>query len=507
MLGIDVQPRAALDNRRLTEAAALFTIAAAGLFLALRPPVGDFWAAQARRSAAMHGVGLHYWFSWFGGTIPGHYSVISTFLSQYIDVGVLGAVATAAIPPLTYQLLRGAQRQVLATWLAAVACVFSLWSGRVPFALGTVGMLLGLLAVRADRRLLAVVAAAGTALTSPVSGAFLALSVAGLIIHKPALRPVALATVGTVGSCLLGVAVYFGSPGPEGFPALQLIFAGLALLVMLLARPPDYVRTVLFLSIAAFPLLVLIPNGMGANFERYSWIILPVAVAATGLARTRVVAAVAVLSIVPGLVGSLHDLFVASQPMSDLSYYKSLISRLDHTPGLQDYRVEVVPDGTHVAAYALLDHAQLARGYETQSDNKLNAILLSQSLDATTFKIWLDNNAVGYVAIDQHTLRSGPEDRLVRTATPSYLQLVWSDAHWRLYHVDTPTPIVAAPAHVVDADQAQLAVATPQAGRFALRVHWSRFLTVQGPPGARVESDGQGWTTLVAPRPGRYVIR
>jgi hypothetical protein len=29
---------------------------------------------------------------------------------------------------------------------------------------------------------------------------------------------------------------------------------------------------------------------------------------------------------------------------------------------------------------------------------------------------------------------------------------------------------------------------------------------VQGPPGARVESDGQGWSTLIAPRPGRYVI-
>jgi hypothetical protein len=287
----------------------------------------------------------------------------------------------------------------------------------------------------------------------------------------------------------------------------QAVFAGLAMLVLLAARPPDYVRTVMLLSILAFPLVVIIPNGMGANFARFTWIILPVAVAATGLARRRIVAAVAVLAIIPGLVGSTHDLFVASQPMSELSYYKPLIGRLDRIANLQDYRVEVVPDGTHVAAYALLGHAQLARGYETQTDNQLDAVLFSPSLSATTFKIWLDNNAVGYVAIDKQTLRSGAEDQLVRTHTPAYLQLVWSDAHWRLYRVATPTPIVAAPAHVAAADQGHLTIRTPQAGTLALRVHWSRFLTVQGPPGARVQSDGQGWTRLIAPRPGRYVVR
>jgi hypothetical protein len=193
--------------------------------------------------------------------------------------------------------------------------------------------------------------------------------------------------------------------------------------------------------------------------------------------------------------------------MSNLAYYDSLVAQLDHTPGLANYRVEVVPDGTHVSAFALLGHAAIARGYETQSDNAFNAVLNTDDLDATTYKIWLDNNAVGYVAIDHTTLLHSPEDKLVRAGRLSYLRPVWSDARWRLYRVTAATPIVAPPAHVVVAGQAALTITAPQAGTLALRVRWSRFLTVQGPVGARVHSDGQGWTTLVVARPGRYVIR
>ena len=501
-----MQLRQPLANRRLTETAPLFTVAAAAAFLVARPPVGDFWAAQARRSAAEHGVGLHYWFAWFGGTIPGHYSVISTYLSRYVDAGILGAVATVAIPPLTHVLLRGAPHQVLGTWFAAITSAFSLWSGRVPFAVGSVLMLLALMCVKSDRRMLGVVAGAVTALATPVSGVFLGLGLTGVLIHDPKRRPAALVTAGAAGAVLLGVLLYFGTPGPEGFPVASAIWTGVVLLVLLLARPPAYIRTVLIITIVVFPFVVLIPNGMGTNFERFVWICLPTAIIATSEVRRSVALFATGVAAVSGLVGSIRDLTVATQPMSNLAYYDSLITELDHIQGLQNYRVEVVPDGTHVAAYALLDHATLARGYETQSDNELNPVLHSPTLDATTFKLWLDNNAVGYVLIDQHTLKSGPEDRLVRSGSLPYLQLIWTDPHWQLYSVDAATPIVSLPAHVVDAEQAKLTIQTPRAGTLPLRVRWSRFLTVQGATGAQLQSDGHGWTTLIAPRPGRYVI-
>lgn len=501
-----MQLRPALANRRLVDAAPLFTLAAAAAFLVARPPVGDFWAAQARRSAAEHGVGLHYWFSWFGGTIPGHYSVIATYVSRFVDAGILGAVATVAIPPLTLRLLRGARHELLGAWYAAIASAFSLWAGRVAFALGSVVMLLALLCVRSDRRWLAALAGAVTALTSPVSGVFLGLGVSGVVIHDPTRRRAALAAGGASGVVLLGALLYFGNPGPEGFPVGSALWTAFVLLIMLAAKPPPYVRTVLLISIVAFPFIVLVPNGMGTNFERFAWICLPVAIIATSEARRSLALFATACGAVSGIVGSILDLSIASEPQSNLAYYSSLITQLDRTPDLQNYRLEVVPDGTYVAAYALLDHASLARGYETQSDHEFNAILYSSTLDATTYKLWLDNNAVGYVAIDQVTLLSGPEDRLVRSGSLPYLHRVWSDAHWRLYRVDTATPIVSAPGKIIDAEQAQLTIQTPRASTLAVRVRWSRFLTVKGPPGSQVQSDGQGWTTLIAPRAGRYVI-
>jgi hypothetical protein len=494
----------------LREAAPAFTLVAAAAFLIVRPPVGDLWAARARESAALHGVGLRYWFSWFGGTVPGSYSVLAPYLSKFVDAALLGAVATVVITPMCRRLLRGSAHPVAGTWLAAAATSVSLWSGRVPFAAGTALMVAALLAVRADRRVLAPLAGAATALLSPVSGAFLVLGLIGVLVADPRRRVSAAGAAVGAGACLLTVALYFGMPGPEGFRPLQAVAATGAIAAMLLARPARYVRIVLWISLAACPLLALIPNGMGSNFERFSWICLPVATVATARAGRRTGLAVAGIAVSMSIVQSVSDLTVAAQPMSAPAYYTGLIRQLDRTPDLANHRLEVVPDGTHVAAYALLDHAMLARGYETQADNQLNGVLASPYLDAFSYRTWLDDNAVGYVAIDRRTLRRGPEDSLVRAHTPSYLRQVWADAHWRLFRVVLPTPIVASPARLVDADQASLELTTPGAVTVSLRVRWSRFLKIRGigvgGDRAELEPDGYGWTTLVTTRAGHYRI-
>src|ERR1700744_4044831 len=51
---------------------------AAGLsFILVRPPVADLQAADARAAAAARGVGLSYWLSWYSGSAPGDYSVLT----------------------------------------------------------------------------------------------------------------------------------------------------------------------------------------------------------------------------------------------------------------------------------------------------------------------------------------------------------------------------------------------------------------------------------------------
>jgi hypothetical protein len=194
--------------------------------------------------------------------------------------------------------------------------------------------------------------------------------------------------------------------------------------------------------------------------------------------------------------------------MSKPSYVEGLARQLDNLPGLADYRVEVVPDGTHVADYALLSHATLARGFETQSDRQLNEVLLSKKIDAASYRQWLDQNAVAYVALDRRTLQHNPEDQLVRSGRLPYLQQVWSDENWMLFSVARPVPIAERPARVVDADQAHLAIDVPQAGVYDLRVRWSRFLHLSDTttPTGRLERGADGHTVLLADRAGTYTL-
>jgi hypothetical protein len=55
------------DLRLRLLAPTAFVLLNAIVFCLVRPDVPDLWAARARASAAEHGVGLTYWFSWFGG--------------------------------------------------------------------------------------------------------------------------------------------------------------------------------------------------------------------------------------------------------------------------------------------------------------------------------------------------------------------------------------------------------------------------------------------------------
>lgn len=487
----------------------LLAVVNSAAFLLVDPPVGDLWAARARQSAARHGVGLHYWFSWFGGTVPGHYSVLEPMLTRWVSTEVLGAVAAVLLVGLTQLLVRGSHHPLAATWLALAAVVLDLWSGRIPFAVGSVLMLAGLLLVRANRGVGAAAVTVVTALVSPVAAAFTALGVCGLVLHDRARRRAALLVIAAAAVPLGAVGLYFGSPGPEGFDPTQAAFALAAIAVLFLARPAPYVRTVLLLSLPVWLVAVAVPNGLGGNFERFTWIVLPVAVVATARAPRRLAATVGALAVTCSAVGTAKDLYVASRPQSQRGYYAALIRQLDARPDLLGHRIEVVPDGTHLAADLLLGHAYLARGYETQSDNQYARVLNDGPLDAARYRRWLDDNAVAYVLLDHTTTTPSAESTLVRLHRPAYLRQTWTDGHWRLFAVTRPVPIAPAPARVVAAAQARLTVVVSRPARVQLRVRWSRFLTVRSTDGGRARLAAAahcGWTVLTVQRPGRFVL-
>ncbi len=485
--------------------------ASAVAFAIARPAVGDLWAARARQSAAAHGVGLTYWFSWFGGgSTPGSYSVLTPYLSVLLGgAAVLGAIATVAITPLCWRLVQGANHPVAATWTATVVAGVSLWSGRIPFALGTAISVATLIAVRAGRRWPAAVGTGLAVLASPVSGVFIALGLTGTLLVTRSHRQISATAIAVAAVSLGVVAVVYGTPGPEGFHAGQAVAVAVALALFLLAKVPKFLTVVVLLALAVCPLLVVIPNGMGSNFERLVWICLPVAVVATSGIRLPLALGTAAFAVLSGVRGTVADVQVAAQPSASASYYASLARELDTLPALSNYRLEVVGDGTHTAAYALLGHAALARGYETQADNALNRVLMSRTaLTAVSYQAWLDDNAVGYVALPTVAVRAGPEYRLVAAGLP-YLAPVWSDPTWTLLRVRHPNPIVAAPARITDADQSNIEIDVPRAGREYVRVRWSAFLRVNGPddvPAPTLADDGYGWTVLTVARPGHYVL-
>jgi hypothetical protein len=480
-------------------------------FLTIHPAVSDLWAARARASAVLHGVGLTYWFSWFGGgSTPGNYSVLTPYLSAWLGVGLVGAIATVSITPLCWILVRETSHPLAATWVATITAGSNMWSGRIPFAIGSAVSVAAIIAVRNQWRAAAALCAVLAALLSPVSGAFIAIGLTGTLFASRSHRAISATTIAATTFTLGGIGLYFGVPGPEGFSAKQGAATAFVLLAFLVARPPKYLAVVVAVCLTVCPVLIVIPNAMGSNFQRLVWVLLPVAVVATATIRLSVALVACVLAVYSGAVGAVNDVGLARQPMSSPAYYAPLVNELDSLPGLDNYRLEVVDDGTHTAAFALLDHVNLARGFETQTDHALNSVLRSRvGLNEVSYRAWLDANAVGYVAVDRTSVSDNPEYSLVTASDLSYLKIVWSDTHWALMEVAVPTPVVAEPGRMVDAEQSAMTIDVPCACAVSIRVRWSRFLIAgssgDAPP-AQVSNDGHGWTILRTAQPGRYVL-
>lgn len=495
-----------------------FALLNAIAFLLVRPGVPDLWAARARASAVGHGVGLTYWFSWFGGSTPGNYSVITPYLSAKLGTEMVTGVAAVVLTALVTVLVRDTARPEAAAYVTAFGAVGNLWCGRVPFLVGSAFAVAALLCVQRRARTGAAVLATLSVLASPVAGAFLCLGLSGVVLtaRLRAYRPAALFAAAAAASALITVAVMFGAPGPEPYPRYLLGEIVVLIFLMLISSPPDHLRTTLLVSGAAALAVYVVPNGMGSNILRLALFCLPPAVVASSRRPGRVLAMLSAPVLLLSAMSSQSALLSAARPSSYAAYYAPLAAELDTLPAAPDYRLELV--GTKHAAYAaLLDHATLARGWETQQDLALNGSLQSRSLDVRSFRDWLDDNAVGFVALDLPG-DGTPEARLVAAARPNLLQPIWRSAHWQLFAVMSPTPIVGPPAALTASTQSALTVQIPCTCQVSVHVRWSKFLSVnatlpedtadsvEDAHWATLVPDTEGWTTLTASRAGTYVL-
>ncbi|WP_435871126.1 hypothetical protein, partial [Micromonospora wenchangensis] len=394
---------------------------------------------------------------------------------------------------------------------------------------------------RWGRPVLAVAGAVLASASSPVAGLFVGLAGVALLVTRRWADGLLLGVAAAVPLAVTGL--LFGEGGwmnISGTDTLRSVTVSLLVAALVAYRP---VRVGALLSAGGVLAAALVHTPVGLNATRLvTMFALPVLAAAarpparltTWLPRRRAapgsggatrpvpsvglsagtgaVALAVLLAAVcwwlPPVVAA--DVRSADDPTADRGYFAPLAAELGRR-GLTG-RVEVPPTRNYWEA-AQLGGVPLARGWLRQVDIGRNPLFFTTvpgaggtgvPLTADSYRAWLDEYAVQYVAVADAPLSwvGRAEAELVGAGLP-YLTEVWSDRHWRLYAVTDPTPLVAAPGVLVRQDAATLTFRTTAAGQVPVRVRHSPWLTVS--PDATVTPDGP-WTLVTVPHAGTWTL-
>jgi hypothetical protein len=256
---------------------------------------------------------------------------------------------------------------------------------------------------------------------------------------------------------------------------------------------------------------LLIHSPVGSNVERYGVLLAGplLACAALGAREPRrrrsmlafVVVCVALCTSMVWVVwGPVREtLAVAGSEATSASYYAPVERFLASRPG--PVRVEVPLTRSHWEAALLAPSVSLARGWEKQLDSHYDDVLLAKGLTARSYERWLHEQAVAYVALPDVALdpSSAQEGRLIRAGLP-FLREVFASAHWRVYKVLSPTPLVSGAGRLTALGHDSFALQVPTRGSYVVRVRYTRYWTLTGGGGCITEAPG-GWTRVSAGRP------
>ena len=205
--------------------------------------------------------------------------------------------------------------------------------------------------------------------------------------------------------------------------------------------------------VLAATVLVLAPNPVGGNAVRLGALFGGPVLAAVMLAHRPRLSRASMLLLSLALAGGLYWQVTASvnqiarsvgDPSTASTYFAPVSAWLrDHDGGAA--RVEVPPTANHWESAYLAPGFELARGWLRQLDTTRDDIFYSdeEPLTERSYRAWLHENAIRYVALPDAPLdySSAAERRLI-LRDPPYLEPRWSDAHWRVYEVRDPAPLV-----------------------------------------------------------------
>lgn len=498
------------------------------LMLIWSPPVGDL-AAQVFRTELFKQAGMAIWNgSWYGGHYTLTYSLLFPPLAALLGPQLVGGVAVVSSSYLFDRLVRdrwGVETRWATLWFAA-GVVTLLADGQLTFALGVAFGLAALRCLQIGRAPLAIIAAAGCAMSSPVAGAFFA----GVVLAgawergKPANR----AALGAGALALaLTIVPNLAFPEPGQFPfvfssyiAIPLWCAG-ALFVTRNLPEERQLRRVIVGYLLASTLIWLMPNALGGNAVRLGALFGGPVLAAVVLSRRPKATAPAWLfALVLGvtLIGSLYWQLTASvsqiarsvgDPSTSSAYFDPP-SRWLRAHGGQGMRIEVPPTANHWESAYLAPKFELARGWLRQLDTTRDDIFYDENeLTNRAYSAWLRGNAITYVVLPDAPLdySSIAEQELILTEPP-YLKLRDQTEHWRIYQVVNPKPLVApiggGRAQTLWIGRQGFALDVTKPGRFLVRVNFTPYWSISRGSGCLLR--GGNWTVARTAHTGVFRV-
>ena len=496
--------------------------ALAVLMLIWSPPVGDL-AAQVFRTELFQRAGLAIWNgSWHGGHYTLTYSVLFPPLAALLGPQVVGGLAVVSSSYLFDRLVRdrwGVEARWATLWFAA-GVVTLLADGQLTFALGVAFGLASLRCLQTGRGRLAVAAAAGCALASPVAAVFLA-GVVGAGAWERG-RRVPGAAIGVAALALaLTVVPNLAFPEPGQFPfafssfiAIPLWCAG-ALVVIRRLPEERQLRQVLLGYLLVSTLIWLVPNSLGGNAVRLGALFGGPVLAAVVLSRRpRVSPWFLALFMAAGLYWQLTaSVSQIARSVDDPSTSPAFFEPAAHwlrAHGAQGLRVEVPPTANHWESAYLAPKFELARGWLRQLDTTRDDVFYDEGeLTDASYGAWLRSNAISYVALPNAPLDySSVAERRLILGNPSYLTPTFHSQHWRIYRVLDPKPLVAplgaarAQTLWVGRQGFDLNVTTP--GEFLVRVNFTPYWSISRGAGCIIRRGD--WTVARASHPGIFRV-
>jgi hypothetical protein len=478
----------------------------AAVYLVVAPPSADL-AAQAYRS----GLGLVLWDgSWYGGHHVPAYSILFPPLAALLGPRLVGALSAVAAAWLFERLVDGYEGARVASLWFAIATTTTLVTGRLTFALGVAVGLATLVVARERRGWIAPCALAlATSLASPVAAAFVALAAGAWWVARRGWRPAAVGLAALVPVAALTIAF------PEGgtFPFVPSSFwPSLAVVVALALAVPRDARVVRA-GVALYALAMIgsfaISSPMGGNVVRLGALFAGPVLAALLWRRNRLALALLALPLVYWQwVAPVDDWArAASDPSIHQRYYAGLLGFLQSREG-GPFRVEIPFTDNHWESRWVAPRVPLARGWERQVDRKVNPLFYdNRPLSAARYRIWLDNNAVRYVALPDAALdySAAHEAALVRSK-PRYLREVWSDRHWRVFAVSDPRPLASGAGRATRLAPEAVTLKARRAGNIDVRVRFTSYWRVAVGRGC-VQPGENGWTQVKAYGAGTIVLK